>query len=351
MDMRRRRRGADDEKEEVETEEKGKHDTTSLWNHPTNALAKLESYFSSKRENESNSSSLHSPSGVGSRSVRYATNRTPKDGNGRGRSFSVGTDTVSFTRAYSPIASQFPEECKMDALLFVHGFCNSFGDALQTTAKLADQLQWPGDAICFSWPSVARYAGYIVDEASNGASVHSFAKFIQEVLTEVANRGGKLHILAHSMGNRLVLAGLSYWAARQQQIPVQAIGQVLLAAADEDRDTFLNTIPDVCALTPRVTVYCNPLDEALGIMSTELHGYPRAGDMTVEEAQALNKTLLQEGLQHLPQIVVLDAGVVGRYDGHTYYVDVPKVGADIIQVLLKGRSGNWNEKGNNVFVF
>jgi len=349
LDTRKRRRGADDEnEEEVETEEK-EHDTT-LWD-PTNGLAKLEKYFKTKRAIELNSISPRRAFGSGSRSVRYATNRTPKDGNGRAKRISVGTDTISFSPAYAPFDSQFPEEFKKDVLLFVHGYCNSFSDALQTTAKVADQLQWPGDAICFSWPSVGRYAGYFVDEASNGASVRLFAKYIKELLTELASKGGKLHILAHSMGNRLVLAGLSYWVARQQDIPVEAIGQVLLVEADEDRDTFLNTILDVCALTSRVTVYCNPLDEALKIMSTDIHGYPRAGDMTLEDAQALNNFLLQDGLQHLPQIVVLEAGVVGRYEGHTYYVDVPKVGADMIQVLQKGRSDNWNEKGNNVFLF
>jgi len=349
LDTRKRRRGAEDEEEkEVETEEK-EHDTT-LWD-PTKAMAKLESYFRTKREIELKSSSLRRAFGSGSRSVRYATNRTPKDGHGRAKSVTEGTDTISFTPAYEPIASEFPEEFKKDVLLFVHGYCNSFNDALQTTAKVADQLQWPGDAICFSWPSVGRYAGYFVDEASNGASVRLFAEYIQELLTEVASKGANLHILAHSMGNRLVLAGLSYWAERQLDISAQAIGQVLFVEADEDRDTFLNTILEVCTLTPRVTVYCNPLDEALKIMSTDIHGYPRAGDMTLENAQDLNNTLRQKGLQHLPQIVVLEAGVVGRYEGHTYYVDVPKAGADMIQVLQKGRSDNWNEKGNNVFLF
>lgn len=160
------------------------------------------------------------------------------------------------------------------ALFFLHGFNVSFEDAAIRAAQLGCDLSVPGATAFFSWPSRGSVAAYPADEASIEASERAITDF----LVDFATRSGaqKIHVIAHSMGNRGLLRALQRIAANAQtQGPVK-FGQIFLAAPDVDRDLLL----DLARLYPqhseRTTLYASDGDLPVHL-SSKLHDAPRAG--------------------------------------------------------------------------
>ncbi|WP_162868404.1 alpha/beta hydrolase, partial [Pseudomonas viridiflava] len=87
--------------------------------------------------------------------------------------------------------------------------------------------------LCFSWASLGSTTGYPADEATADWS----AAHLKEYLTNVTENLGltSLHIVAHSMGNRALLAVLEDW---ENKPGATAISQIILAAPDVDAKRF-----------------------------------------------------------------------------------------------------------------
>ncbi|MBE8726374.1 alpha/beta hydrolase [Flavobacterium sp. KB82] len=100
---------------------------------------------------------------------------------------------------YSSFINHFSETLKItqkkNALLFVHGYNNSFDDAAKRTAQLAWDLQFDGFTGFFSWPSAAEIKDYFTDEAAARTSVPSFVQFLEILISETELE--QLHIIAH----------------------------------------------------------------------------------------------------------------------------------------------------------
>ena len=89
-----------------------------------------------------------------------------------------------------------------EVLLFIHGYNVGFTDALSRAAQIAYDLKFDGMPALYSWPSEASLPKYTVDENNIIWSRPRFAQFLS-IIRE--NLGAKtIHIIAHSMGNRLV---------------------------------------------------------------------------------------------------------------------------------------------------
>ena len=160
------------------------------------------------------------------------------------------------------------------ALVFLHGFNTTFADAAIRAAQIGYDLKVPGATAFFSWPSRGSVAAYPADEASIEASEPAITDFLVE-FTE--NCGAeKVHIIAHSMGNRGLLRALQRISANAETRGKLKFGQVFLAAPDVDRDLFL----DLASLYPehaeRTTLYASDADRAVHL-SSKLHDAPRAG--------------------------------------------------------------------------
>ena len=66
-----------------------------------------------------------------------------------------------------------------EVLVFVHGFNNSFSDAVQAGAQLKQGLEWAGPVIAFSWASWGQVVLYTEDEKLQAAAVKPFVDFLQ----------------------------------------------------------------------------------------------------------------------------------------------------------------------------
>lgn len=160
------------------------------------------------------------------------------------------------------------------ALFFLHGYHVTFEQAAIRAAQLGVDLKVPGATAFFSWPSRGLATAYPAD----GATIEASERAITEFLVEFSAHCGaeKIHIVAHSMGNRGLLRALQRIAADAETRGKLRFGQVFLAAPDVDRDLFL----DLARLYPehaeRATLYASDADLPVHL-SAKLHDAPRAG--------------------------------------------------------------------------
>jgi esterase/lipase superfamily enzyme len=162
-----------------------------------------------------------------------------------------------------------------DVFIFVHGFNNSFEDSARRVAQLAYDLDFDGTPMLYSWPSQASATAYAVDEATVGISGRRMADFLETVVTQSGAQ--RIHLIAHSMGNRALIEALQTYLARRAPENRQHIfGQIVLTAPDVDRDYFTDAIQSLTGSAERVTLYASDNDYALR-SSQLIHGAPRAG--------------------------------------------------------------------------
>ena len=109
---------------------------------------------------------------------------------------------------YEDVHAAINHAKKRDVLIFVHGFNVGLEQAVARTAQIAEDMPFHGLAITFSWQSAAQADAYLKDE--HLAERHFWA--LAEHLVKLKRCVGddvRIHVLAHSMGNRVVLRALS----------------------------------------------------------------------------------------------------------------------------------------------
>ena len=209
-----------------------------------------------------------------------------------------------------------------DLLLFVHGYNNSFEDASRRVAQLVYDLDFDGTPLLYSWPSAESTAGYTVDEAAVGISGRRLAEFLQVVAAEAG--ASRVHLIAHSMGNRALLDALTaYLARRTPANPGAPLGQIVFTAPDVDRDLFVDAVRNLDGAGDRLTLYASNNDRALQ-GSELLHGAPRAG-------LAGDRLVLLDGLDSI-DMSAIEADMLG----HSYFADDTGAMYDLFRLLWRG---------------
>ena len=162
-----------------------------------------------------------------------------------------------------------------DGLVFLHGYNNSFDDAAIYAGQLAFDLKIPNTAF-FSWPSKGTILAYLKDGETISLCSNAIFDFIVQFSDVCPN--GKIHVIAHSMGNRGLLSAfytkILYEVGRHFQS--KKIGQVFLAAPDVNTEEFKTQVAGIVQVSDRVTLYTTKQDLALWA-SQKLHQYQRAG--------------------------------------------------------------------------
>ena len=161
-----------------------------------------------------------------------------------------------------------------EAFVFVHGFNVTFNDAARRTAQMAYDMNFDGLPILYSWPSHGSVLSYISDTAVVNLSGRRLTLFLEEV---VRNSGAtRIHLIAHSMGNRAMTDALELYALRNAGKPA-SFDQVLFTAPDLDAGLFVEMAKTIRPTARRLTLYASNKDWALEV-SKRLHGdAPRAG--------------------------------------------------------------------------
>jgi len=205
------------------------------------------------------------------------------------------------------------------AFVFVHGYNVSFADAARRTAQIAYDLNFPGLPILYSWPSRASTLDYIADTAVVRHSGRHLLRFLEEIVQKSGAK--RIHLVAHSMGNRALTDALELYAIRHAQEPQPTFDQIIFTAPDVDAGLFSEMVQTIKPIAKRLTLYTSDQDLALSV-SRRLHGSrPRAG-------QAGNEILVLDAIDTV-DMTALGEDVLG----HSYFANDASALSDLLSLF------------------
>ena len=216
------------------------------------------------------------------------------------------------------------------AVVYVHGYANSFADAAFRAAQLTFDLRaekYDTVPLVFSWPSDAGGINYLAaKDRARSAGWH-----LAEFLNKVADSAGVnvVHIVTHSMGaevlgyalNTLGVTNLAGVDLRQRVAP--KFNQIVLAAPDVRAQDFEKVILPAIKSRHRITNYASSNDWALRL-SKKGNAGARAGDSGPQ-------------LTPVEGVETIDASAVNNeLVGHAFFAESPRMIRDLAQLLSVG---------------
>lgn len=157
--------------------------------------------------------------------------------------------------------------------IFVHGFNNTFQQAVLRAAQIGFDLGLGQGIGLFSWPSKGNFLKYSADEAASEASKYELANYIEKFVRHSNQKS--INIIAHSMGCRSTLGAIEVLSSGRKSV-LKSINQVILAAADVDAAIMPHLGAHAVKYAARTTSYISNRDAALKV-SGWLHNFPRVG--------------------------------------------------------------------------
>jgi esterase/lipase superfamily enzyme len=226
--------------------------------------------------------------------------------------------------ARKELADKLQSAKSRTVLLFVHGYNVSFAYAALRTAQMAHDLQFPGLAFFYSWPSAGLVRGYWQDEEAARLSESVFEQLVED-LSQLPIDG--IYLIAHSMGGRIVSHALQSRADKGKE--TKQVRELLLAAPDINAEIFRNVIaPKLSAMEGlRTTIYASSSSMALKA-SNVVHGFRRVGETA-------------GGIFSFPRLETVDASGASNLSkgyGHLYVVDSSAVIRDMHTIIQRGIS-------------
>jgi esterase/lipase superfamily enzyme len=248
--------------------------------------------------------------------------------------FQFSQDASKHVVAYTPfpldeeaylsgIRSQMAKSTK-HVLVFVHGYNCTFEDTILRTAQIAKDLHFNGVPIAYDWTSAGNPLGYGTDEQSVTSSLDRLRNFLVEVSTRTG--ATSITVIAHSMGNQILLSALSELSTHNLMFPID---NLILAAPDVDALTFTQQVGHIIDShkVKRLTLYASSWDLAIAIAAHAVNRSPIAG----------------EGGSHLlilTGIDTVDASDISRGDffDHSYFADTIPALDDLSELINFGWS-------------
>jgi len=253
-----------------------------------------------------------------------------------------------------------------DTILFIHGFDYKFDEALVGLGLLKQRLNLggfgPANMVVFTWPSdgeMIPYISYASDRRdakdsgeAGGRALLQLTSFLNKLTVNDICRG-RIHIVAHSMGNYVLRNALQALVKQLPATPPTLFEQILLIAADEDYDALELDfkLSPLAHLTKRIHVYYNACDLALDISNYTKGNPRRLGSRGPRNSSAIADSM-----------ILVDASTIARgglddLSYHHYYLISPEMAPDMAQSLkgiaedkiagrtaLPGRSGSFRLK-------
>jgi esterase/lipase superfamily enzyme len=236
-------------------------------------------------------------------------------------------------------------------LVFVHGFDNSFENAITRAAFNREWFAQSGVAdadttvVAFTWPSQGKLLGfpvpwedYIRDQTMAGQSgLHtmSFLANLEPIIKTARTSGSRVFLLAHSMGNWALQAAVESWFSHGNGDAL-LFDEVFLAAADEVYNTFNFPPPGrlscLSRLGRRISTYYSRADHVLGVSMAINLGAQRVGqDGPYDRSNAAKFPAAQYRMVDCTndQDYAFDFA-----SSHQYYRRSPTVRADIAQTMM-----------------
>ncbi len=177
-------------------------------------------------------------------------------------------------------------EASKSLLVYIHGFNVNFDYAMRKTAQLMYDLDFPGVSVAFSWPAKAVRipipVDFLRDVSRAEESYEALEEFLRKILREHPDR--KIHILAHSLGTRILSEVLLKIAEKPSPADAAKLarneklfGEVVLASPAMDAHDFETRLgPHAVALCDRVSIFASNVDIALKVQTVaeKLKSFP-----------------------------------------------------------------------------
>lgn len=219
---------------------------------------------------------------------------------------------------------------KNHAFIYVHGYAVTFENAVYRAAQISYDLSPDGrpfgTAFVFTWPSAGKADpfSYNYDQESADFAVSHLREYIKLVSDKTGVEN--VHIIAHSMGNRVLMRALEQVALTGTKA---RLNQIVLAAPDVDKQQFETVIAGVGQIAKGITLYASGSDNAL-MLSREARGGggPRAGEIRPPAGPALVK-----GVDTI-DISALSTSIFSW--GHDTYAESKELLDDISRILTTG---------------
>lgn len=144
--------------------------------------------------------------------------------------------------------------------IFIHGYNQSFQQALFRMGQMTVDGHHEGAAVLFAWPSQAAVAGYVADKDSAAYS----RDYLADMLTMMARdrRIGDINLVAHSMGGWLTVEALRQLRLSGRHDVLERL-HVVLASPDIDVDLFRAQMDVIGSMPQPMVVLVAPDDRAL----------------------------------------------------------------------------------------
>lgn len=150
------------------------------------------------------------------------------------------------------------------AVIFVHGFNNTFSEGLYRLAQLSHDLEISETAVHYSWPTMAQPLGYVADRDSALFARDGLERLIREVRAAGAQR---IVLVAHSMGSMVTMETLRQIAIRGDTALLDRIDGVVLISPDIDVDVFRMQALAIDSLPDPFVIFGSPRDPMLRLSS------------------------------------------------------------------------------------
>ncbi|WP_165390142.1 alpha/beta hydrolase [Thalassococcus sp. S3] len=157
-----------------------------------------------------------------------------------------------------------------EVTVFVHGFNTSYTDAMFRMAQIRHDLDIPGQAVVYAWPSRAHPLGYEYDDESA-----LFARDGLEQLLETITRSGasRIVVVAHSMGSYLAMETLRQLEIERPGWTGRHVSGVILISPDIGIDLFRSQLARMPVVPDPFVIFVSRRDIFLRLSAT-LTGEP-----------------------------------------------------------------------------
>lgn len=237
------------------------------------------------------------------------------------------------------LQSRLAKTAHKDVYIFVHGFNNTFDDAVFRTAEVWHFMGRVGVPIAYTWPAGrGGIRGYAYDRESGEYTVGHLRRFIQAVAD--CPDVERIHLVAHSRGCDVTISALRelhlmYSAQGKSTRQALRLDNLVLAAPDVDEDVFLQRFVGEGLLhaAQRTTIYASGHDRAIELTDLIFASRRRLGMLAAKDINPK----MRRGLANLPNVQFIECKLSGLWIGHSYAFTHPAALSDLILVLRDRR--------------
>lgn len=238
-----------------------------------------------------------------------------------------------------------------DVLIFIHGFNTDLGDAAKNIRELEEKYIFQESPIkhivMFTWPAKSpniplHYRSDAKDADDTGDELYRAFKMLLQFMTEFFKKditsgtipkfcNRKIHLMCHSMGNRVLRAMLE---RTQEDIePLESVfDQIILIAANINWDDLHehNRMENIGELCSRTHVYFKKGDNALDIAKYSKNFANQLGKYGVKNLNKVDGNVFQVDVTKITD----QEGFQEKLLDHWYYVNSKTVINDIVGVFI-----------------